>query len=174
MKLRMRLILIFKTMTQTQNHCQNTHYSDDFVFTGRNEVFAKVIFSQACVILSTGGGVCAWRGGLPGGGVSAWRGGFLQIFLGGCLPGGGVPPNFGGGVCLEGGFLQILGGVCLERGGWGGFLQIFWGGCLPGRGGGSPPEYGQRSAGTHPTGMHSCIEPKILLFGNCFVKTDQL
>ena len=23
-------------------------------------------------------------------------------------------------------------------------------------GGGSPPEYGQRSAGTHPTGMHSC------------------
>ena len=58
--------------------------------TGRNEVLAKVIFSQACVILFTGG--------------------FLQIFGGGLVPGG------------------------------------------------SPPEYGQRSVGTHPTGMHSCFQ----------------
>ena len=71
------------------------------IFTGRNEVLAKVIFSQASVC--------------PQGGVSAR--GVLQI-LGGVL-------FFGGGVAL----------------------QIF--------GGGSPPEYGQRSAGTHPTGMHS-------------------
>ena len=59
------------------------------LITGRNEVLAKVIFSEACVILSTGGGV-----------VSA--------------------PNFRGG--------------CLQF-----------------------SEYGQRSAGTHPTGMHSCL-----------------
>ena len=49
---------------------------------------------------------------------------------------GGCLPG-GGGVCLEGGFLQILGG-------------------------GSPPEYGQRSAGTHPTGMHSCYKLQLL------------
>ena len=63
----------------------------------------------------------------------------------------GVPPNFRGVPPNFGGFLQIF------LGGWGvvsffgagGFLQIF--------GGGSPPEYGQRSAGTHPTGMHSCV-----------------
>ena len=36
--------------------------------TGRNEVLAKVIFSQACVILSTGGGGCLLQisGGGPG------------------------------------------------------------------------------------------------------------
>ena len=53
--------------------------------------------------------------------------------------GGGVPaPNFRGG-----GLLQIFGGGgCL--------LQIFGGGGL------QFTEYGQRSAGTHPTGMHSC------------------
>ena len=52
----------------------------EIIFTGRNEVLAKVIFLHVCVILFTGG-VSAWReGGLPGGGsawrgVSAWRGG---------------------------------------------------------------------------------------------------
>ena len=77
------------------------------IFTGRNEVLAKVMFLHVSVILLTGG-VSAWRGGLPGGGVSAWKGGsfwgvlqifggVLQIFGGGVL--GGVPPNFrGGGV----------------------------------------------------------------------------
>ena len=73
------------------------------IFTGRNEVWAKVIFSQACVILFTGG--C-----------------LLQIF-------GGVCSKFSGG-CL----LQIFGG--------GGFQFL---------------EYGQRLAGTHPSGMHSCL-----------------
>ena len=53
---------------------------------------------------------------------------------------GGAPPNFrrGGSSKFSGGVLQIFGG--------GGIFL----------GGGSPPEYGQRSAGTHPTGMHSC------------------
>ena len=35
-----------------------------------------------------------------------------------------------------------------------GVLQIFGGGLFWG---GSSPEYGQRSAGMHPTGMHSCL-----------------
>ena len=81
------------------------------IFTGRNEVLAKVIFSQACVILFTGGS--------GPGGVPPNFGGVLQIF-------GGFPPNF------------------------------FWGGSSK-FSGGSPPEYGQHSAGTHPTGMHSCF-----------------
>ena len=34
---------------------QNVFNSMRFIFTGRNEVLAKVIFLQACVILSTGG-----------------------------------------------------------------------------------------------------------------------
>ena len=68
-----------------------------------------------------------------------------------CLFFGGVPPNFRGG-----GFLQIFGGVSF----FGGVPPNFWGGCLF-LGGGSPPEYGQRSAGTHPTGMHSCIHHKV-------------
>ena len=41
-----------------------------------------------------------------------------------------------------------------------GGLQFFWGCGLQFFGGGGwclQPEYSQRSAGTHPTGMHSCI-----------------
>ena len=59
---------------------------------------------------------------------------------------GGVPPNFRG--------LQFFGG---------GVPPIFRGGSSKfsgGMGGGSPPEYSQRSAGTHPTGMHSCFLSK--------------
>ena len=78
------------------------------IITGRNEVLAKVIFSQASVILLTGGGV-----------VSNFSGGGSPTF-----PRGGVVSNFSGGLQFSGG--------------------------------GGSPEYGQRSAGTHPTGMHSC------------------
>ena len=65
--------------------------------------------------------------------------------------GGGACSKFGG--CL----LQIFGGYFF---GGGVFFQggIFWGGFF---GGGSPLEYGHRSAGTHPTGMHSCINLKM-------------
>ena len=77
------------------------------IFTGRNEVLAKVIFSQACVC--------------PQGGCSR----FCSNFSGGALD----------------------------------FALIFWGGgSSKFLGEGSPPEYGQRSAGTHPTGMHSCYQ----------------
>ena len=96
--------------------------------TGLNEVLAKVIFSQASVIHSVHSG-----GGVP---PNFWG---VSKFSGGCLVRGGVwsrgVSNFSGGMCL-----QFFGR---------GSLQIFGGG-------GSPPEYGQRSAGTHPTGMHSC------------------
>ena len=80
------------------------------IFTGRNEVLAKVIFLQLSVIHSVHmGGGC-----------------LVQIFGGGCLL-----QFFGGGVCSK-----FSGGGCL--------LQFL--------------EYGQRSAGTHPTGMHSCFK----------------
>ena len=79
------------------------------LFTGRNEVLAKVIFLQASVFLQGGGG-SGPRGGL----------------------------KFSGG------------------------------------GAGLQPEYGQRSAGTHPTGMHSFLFLYIILsissFLMCIVK----
>ena len=129
--------------------------------TGRNEVLAKVIFSQASVCPQGGS---FFSGGVFFGGSSKFSGG--GVFL------GGVPPNFRGGGCILGG-VSFFGGVPLNFWG-GGFLQI-WGVCLFGGGiflggclfggvvppnffwGGSPPEYGQCSAGTHPTGMHSCL-----------------
>ena len=58
--------------------------------------------------------------------------------MGGCLLqifGGVSAPNFRGGVCSK-----FSGGVCSK---FSGGLQF--------------SEYGQRSAGTHPTGMHSCL-----------------
>ena len=91
------------------------------LFTGRNEVLAKVIFSEACVILSTGGMV--WSRGSPilgGSSKFSGRGVFLQIFLGG---GGVVPPNFWGVSKFSGG-LQFLGGSSKFLGG----LQFFRGG----------------------------------------------
>ena len=117
------------------------------LFTGRNEVLAKVIFLHLSVILFTGGGapdiaLIFGRGGAPD---------FALIFFW-----GGFPPNLGGGI-LGGGF--FLGGVFLLEGVffwggssklwggifgggvwvlqiWGGFLQIFggvfWGGLSTG------------------------------------------
>ena len=65
-------------------------------------------------------------------------GGVGGIFSGGYFSGGGIFPGgwyFSGGVFFSGGIFS---------------------------GGGSSPEYGQRSAGTHPTGMHSCITDMML------------
>ena len=68
-------------------------------------------------------------------------------FLGGAVSGSrGVPSNFWGGGS------NFLGGLVP------GVLQIF--------GGVSSPEYGQRSAGTHPTGMHSCTIHRFVLKTN--------
>ena len=98
--------------------------------TGRNEVLAKVIFSQACVKNSVhrGGGVCSKFSG----GVSApnFQGGcLLQIFR------GVSAPNFRG-----------WGGVCSKFSGGGGcLLQIFRGGCLLQIFGGGVSNFGIRS-----------------------------
>ena len=57
--------------------------------------------------------------------------------------GGGV-----GGVCSK----FSGGGVCSKFSGGGGCLLQIFGGCL------QFSEYGHCSAGTHPTGMHSCSQ----------------
>ena len=77
------------------------------VITGRNEVSAKVIFSQACAMNSVHrGGVCSK---FSGGGVCSkfWGG------LGGLR---GSAPNFRGGCLLQiwGCLLQIFGGCLLQ------------------------------------------------------------
>ena len=89
-------------------------YISFHIITGRNEVLAKVIFSQASVCPQRGW----WMGLVLGGGG-------LQFF-------GGVSPIFAGVSNFSGGGLQ--------------------------------PEYGQRSAGTHPTGMHSCFSMIFITF----------
>ena len=69
------------------------------------------------------------------------------------LTGGGACSNFFGGVLFSGGGCSNF---------WGG---IFSGG-VPApifRGGLQFSEYGHRSAGTHPTGMHSCFSGYLLL-----------
>ena len=104
------------------------------LITGRNEVLAKVIFSQASVC-PRGWGV-VW--------VTQHA---LQVSPGGVWSGGGPPicrgvSNFGERPPIFRGVSNFFGGVS-------NFLR---------GGGGSPtPEYGQRSAGTHPTGMHFCL-----------------
>ena len=100
------------------------------IFTGRNEVLAKVIFLHLSVIHSvhTGGGYPSMPCRSVPGGVSQHA---LQV-----SPRRGVSNSWG--VSNFSGGLQFF---------WG--SPIFWGG-------NQTPEYGQRSAGTHPTGMHSC------------------
>ena len=66
----------------------------------------------------------------------------------------GGSSNFSGGLQFFGGFLQIFGGS-----------PIFQGGVPPNFWGGSPPEYSHRSAGMHPTGMHSCLSKAVADLG---------
>ena len=108
------------------------------------EVWGKVIFSQASVILSTGGGV----------GLTA------------CITdqGGGLYPrgSASGGVCLWGVNIQGEGGSTLRevsiqmgsasKGGLhlGGVIDkplYYW----------DTMGYNQQTGSTHPTGMHSCF-----------------
>ena len=84
--------------------------------------------------------------------------------------GGGYPSMpcksvLGGSPIFLGGCLQFFGGSPIFQGGLRGTPQFFWGGDFffisPFFGDTPPqdqtPEYGQRSAGTHPTGMLSCV-----------------
>ena len=73
----------------THEKLKITHF---LIITGRNEVLAKVIFSQACVILFTGGGCSRFCSNFSGG-----HSRFCSNFGGGIFL-GGVPPNFRGGV----------------------------------------------------------------------------
>ena len=110
---------------------EKLHWS--WCFKLKLKLLAKVIFLHLSVILFTGG---VWSGGLQ-----FFRGG-LHFFGGGGwgspIWGGSGLQSFGGGSPIFGG-LQFFGGISNFSGG-----------------GVSPPEYGHRSAGTHPTGMHSC------------------
>ena len=69
------------------------------MFTGRNEVLAKVMFLQASVILSTEGGV-VWSGGVLQFFFEGWSLNFRGVskFSGGCSSNfsGGGPPIFWG------------------------------------------------------------------------------
>ena len=89
-----------------------------------------------------GGCVCSrfcskYFGGVFFRGVFFWGVFFGGVFFGGIFFGGGI---FWGGY--------FFGGVFFREGG------VFLGGIFLG---GYSLEYGQRSAGTHPTGMHSCL-----------------
>ena len=116
----------FNTMQFHQ--CRKSTFKTPSIFTGRNEVF-------------WGSPVFRGVSNFSGGGGSGPRG--FPIFLGGSPIFPGVrgwlrgTPNFflGGGIVFW--FLLSLG------------IPI-----PPPRN--QTPEYGQRSAGTHPTGMHSC------------------
>ena len=125
----------------------HSHVPYKWLFTGRNEVLAKVIFLHLCVILFTGGGVPDQA----------------------CPPGtrhtppdqAGTPPPDQAGTPLpprpgrytpRTRYTPPGPGRCTPRDQAG----------TPPLGPGTPPprkqqtpEYGQRSAGTHPTGMHS-------------------
>ena len=115
-----------------------------------NEVWDKVIFLHLFVILFTG--ECAWAGGHAWPGGHAWLGGMHG--QGACMPEGAFMARgmHGWGVCMAG-------GVCVAGGGMHG-----WGACVTGGACHACPiglipwdTVGQRAAGTHPTGMHSCF-----------------
>ena len=104
-----------------------------------NEVWGKVIFSEACVKNSVhggGGGCLVCSRGVSALGVSAPGG----ICSGGVCSRGSLLP----GGLLPGGLL--LGGVSAPGG------CLLSGGCAWWR----PPGMTTAAGGTHPTGMHSC------------------
>ena len=62
---------------------------------------------------------------------------------------------------LSGGWSPIFGGVSNFSGG---VVSNFFSGVVSNFFLGGSPEYGQRSAGTHPTGMHSCLSRNLVLY----------
>ena len=105
--------------------------------------WGKVIFSQACVILFTGGVgcVCAWSAegawswaGCMVPGDCAWSWGTVHGPWGVCLVWGVPGPER---YVVLGGYVPGRGGVC----GW-----------SRGEPGGDPPETATAAGGTHPTG----------------------
>ena len=140
----------------------------------------KVIFSQACVILFTGGG--PGSGGaynFSGGGVSNFSGGtgWSPIFGGLQFFGGGGVPNFsGGGLQFFGergvsnfsvGVSNFSGGVVSKF-----FFLFFFFNFFPHKFlmGCTPPPDSQCAGGAHPTGMHSCFH---IFVSPCFLPSVQ-
>ena len=124
----------------------SVYFLHNMIFTGRNEVVAKVMFLIVSVILSTGGGVLSQHALQV---VSQHA--LHQVSRGVSAPGGSVPRGclLLGGVCFRG--VSALGGVCsqgvcLVRGGvafcygllvwwpsgwkWSSGLVAFWSGGL--------------------------------------------
>ena len=96
-------------------------FTFETIFTGRNEVVAKVIFLHVCVILSTGGGSASVHAGIP----PPWsRPNPQSRHLPEQTPRREQTPP--------------------------------WSRPPPPPPRKQTPAYGQRAAGTHPTGMHSC------------------
>ena len=115
-----------------QNACIYFTYSSfPFVCYRPQRSWGKVIFSEACVNNSVHrGGVCGCSGGMRGfiQGVHGFiRGACVVLF-------GGVCMVLFGGACVV-----LFGGVC-------GFFSFS-----------DTMRYGQWADGTHPTGMHSCL-----------------
>ena len=95
----------------------------------------------------------------------------LSVIL---FTGGGVPaPNFRGGGW--GAYSKFSGGRGVPAPNLGGcLLQIFGGGACSKFSGGvlQFSEYGHRSAGTHPTGMHSCLYCTYHGCGKCNIRDN--
>ena len=107
------------------------------IFTGRNEVVAKVMFLHVSVILFTGG--VSRQGEPPGQGDPP---------AGRNPPGPGRPPWTGRTPPQQGGTPRTR------------HTPLDQGEHPPDQAdppGKQTPEYGLRAAGTHPTGMHSCL-----------------
>ena len=132
------------------------------LFPERNFYRPKRSFGQGNVFT----GVCdsVHGGRVWSRGVSNFSGG-SPIFQGGLQFFGGVSPILGGlqfwGVSNFSGVSNFGGSPIFGVSNFSGGLQFF-GGPPIFRGGALQPEYGQRSAGTHPTGMHSCNGIKLL------------
>ena len=98
------------------------------LITVRKRSCGKVMFSQACVKNSVGGGGACMAGGVCGRGNVWWA----------CVAGG----MHGMGACVAGGCM--FGRVCA------------WQGSMRRRGACVAGETATAADGTHPTGMHSC------------------
>ena len=123
------------------------------------------VFTRVCDSVNRGGACSNFSGGyfFGGGACSNFSGGSVcSKFSGGYFFGGVPAPIFRGGCLLQffrrGVPAPIFQGGCLLQFFGGCLLQIFGGGvCSIFSGGLQFSEYGHRSAGTHPTGMHSCL-----------------
>ena len=117
--------IIFEPNETGSGGCLDMVVEDHYILTGRNEVLARVIFSEACVKNSVHRRGSPILGGLQIFGVSNFSGGFSN-FLGGVSNFLGGSPNFWGVSNFSGGSLNLW-GVSNFLGGptfWGGFFLI--------------------------------------------------